>query len=82
MMSKRLQVLLQPKEYKTFQQLAREMGLSLGEWVRQALRFQAAGVSSKNAAGKLKNIRQASQYSFPTGDIDQMLSEIEKGYLL
>lgn len=79
-MSNRLQVLLQPKEYRTFQRLAREMGLSLGEWVRRALRFQAAGVSSKNAAVKIKNIRKASQYGFPTGDIDQMLSEIEKGY--
>lgn len=80
-MSKRLQVLLQPKEYKTFRQLAKETGLSLGEWVRQALRLQASGVSSKNLVHKIKNVRKASQYSFPSGEIDRMLSEIEKGYL-
>jgi hypothetical protein len=29
---------------------------------------------------KLKAVRKASRYSFPTADIDQMLSEIEQGY--
>lgn len=76
-----MQVLFQPREYKTFQHLAKEMGLSLGEWVRQALRFQAAAVSFKSATVKIKNIRKACRYSFPTGEIDQLLSEIEKGYL-
>ena len=30
---------------------------------------------------KLKAIREAVQHSFPTADIDQMLAEIEQGYL-
>ena len=29
---------------------------------------------------KLKSIRQAAQYSFPTADVEQMLSEIERGH--
>jgi hypothetical protein len=29
---------------------------------------------------KLKAIRRAAQYSFPTADLEQMLSEIERGY--
>jgi hypothetical protein len=29
---------------------------------------------------RLKAIRRAAEYSFPTGDIDQMLREIERGY--
>ncbi|HET6363029.1 MAG TPA: hypothetical protein VFH11_13395 [Gemmatimonadota bacterium] len=30
---------------------------------------------------KLQAIRSAFQYEFPTADIDQMLEEIERGYL-
>ena len=80
-MSKRLQVLLEPREYRSFQQLAREAGLSLGEWVRQALRKIAAGRSKKSVHEKLEHIRRFSQYQFPSGDIEQILAEIEKGYL-
>lgn len=80
-MSKRLQVLLEPREYRSFQQLAREAGLSLGEWVRQTLRQFASSKSTKSPQEKLEAIRRASQYNFPTADIEQMLKEIEKGYL-
>jgi hypothetical protein len=33
-----------------------------------------------DAQFKLKAIRKAAEYSFPTADIDQMLEEIERGY--
>jgi hypothetical protein len=29
---------------------------------------------------KLKGVRRAAEYLFPTADIDQMLREIERGY--
>jgi hypothetical protein len=29
---------------------------------------------------KLKAVRQAAKHAFPTADIDQMLTEIERGY--
>ncbi len=80
-MSKRLQVLLESKEYKTFQQMAREAGLSLGEWVRQALRRLSRERSTKSPREKLEAIRRAMQYNGPTCDIEQMLQEIEQGYL-
>ena len=81
-MSKRLQVLLEPREYRSFQLLAREMGLSLGEWVRQALRRMAGSRSKKSVEEKLAHIRRYSRYnSAPSPDIEQMLAEIEKGYL-
>ena len=80
-MSKRLQVLFEPKEYKTLQLLAREAGLSLGEWVRQALRRAADTSSVKTPQQKLKGIRRFSQLNGPTGDIEQILKEIESGYL-
>jgi hypothetical protein len=80
-MSKRLQVLFELKEYKTLQQLAREAGLSLGEWVRQTLRRATEGSSLKSPQEKLKNIRRFSKMNGPTGDIGQVLKEIESGYL-
>ncbi len=80
-MSKRLQVLIEPREYKTFQMLAKEAGLSLGEWVRQALRRLTLTHSQKSVQQKLDHIRKYSRYNFPTGDIEQILAEIEKGYL-
>ena len=61
--------------------MAREAGLSLGEWVRQALRQTGATLSSKSPRRKLENIRRSAAHRAPSGDMDQILSEIEKGYL-
>jgi len=36
--------------------------------------------SDKDAERKIKAIRKAATYSFPTADIQQMLDEIERGY--
>lgn len=80
-MSKRLQVLMEPKEYKQFQRLAEAKGLSLGEWVRQILRRFAQSTSTKDPQTKINQIRKASQLSYPSGAIEQILAEIEKGYL-
>lgn len=80
-MSKRLQVLLEPREYSQFQKMAVRAGLSLGEWVRQILRKAAGRAPQKEASAKLKNIRKAAACGYPTGDIEQILSEIEKGRL-
>ena len=78
-MSKRLQVLLEPREYRGFQRIAREAGMSLGEWVRQALRRFSQEISGKTVREKLEAIQRASTFKAPTCDIDQMLDEIEKG---
>ena len=81
-MSKRLQVLLDSKEYKLFAQMAQTNGMSLGEWVRQALRKVASERSGRDPAEKLRIIhKMAAEGNAPTGDIAQMIAEIEKGYL-
>ena len=80
-MSKRLQVLLEAKEYKSFQQLAKEAGLSLGEWVRQTLRQTSQRFSKKNPQKKLEQIRKAGKHHNPAGEVEDILKEIEKGYL-
>jgi hypothetical protein len=52
----------------------------VGEWVRRALREARAGRPVIEPETKLKAVRRGAQYSFPTADLEQMLSEIERGY--
>jgi hypothetical protein len=77
----RLQVLLPEDELSAIQRLAKDERLTVGEWVRRALRAAREGRPSIGPEAKLKAIRSATSYSFPAPDIDQMLSEIERGYL-
>jgi hypothetical protein len=79
-MSKRLQVLLPDPEMAEIRRLARREQVTVGEWVRRALRDARAHQPIHDAQFKLKAIRKAAEYSFPTADIDQMLEEIERGY--
>jgi hypothetical protein len=79
-MSKRLQVLLPDLEMSDIQRLARRERLTVGEWVRRALRDARAGQPVIDPETKLKAVRRGAKYSFPTADLEQMLSEIERGY--
>ena len=79
-MSKRLQVLLPDQEMSDIQRLARRERLTVGEWVRRALREARASRPVIEPETKLKAVRRAAKYSFPTADLEQMLSEIERGY--
>jgi hypothetical protein len=78
--SKRLQVLLPDREMSEIQRLARREQLTVGEWVRRTLRKARSEHSTKDPEAKLKALRRAVQYEFPTADIGQMLDEIERGY--
>jgi hypothetical protein len=49
--------------------------------VRRTLREARTHKSVKDPAAKLEAIRRAAEYNFPEVDIDQMLREIEQGYL-
>jgi hypothetical protein len=80
-MSKRLQVLLADEEMSDIRILAQREQLTVGEWVRRTLREARTHRSVKDPAAKLEAIRRAVEYNFPTADIDQMLREIEQGYL-
>ncbi len=80
-MSKRLQVLLDEAEYREVRKLARAQRLTVAEWVRQALRTARRSQPTGQVDRKLAAIRAASAHRFPTGDIAQMLAEIERGYL-
>jgi hypothetical protein len=79
-MAKRLQVILQDPEYREIQKMARSRRLSLAEWVRQALDLARRREPLGDTGKKIAVIRAAAQHDYPTGDIDKMLAEIEKGY--
>ena len=79
-MSKRLQVLLPEQEMKEIQRLARRDRLTVGEWVRRVLREAREQKPVNDSETKLRAFRHGAEFSYPTADIDQMLSEIERGY--
>ncbi len=53
----------------------------MSEWVRRTLREAHQQESTGDVDAKLRAVRQAVGFEFPTADIDQMLDEIERGYL-
>lgn len=53
----------------------------MSEWVRQALRQARRMTALGDPARKLDVIRAGAGHGFPTADIDEMLAEIESGYL-
>jgi hypothetical protein len=76
-----MQVLVEEAEYARLQQAARRKGMSLAEWVRHALRDAYRREPENAPDKKLAAIRAAARHDYPTGDIDQMLAEVERGYL-
>lgn len=79
-MSKRLQVLLDESEWREVQRAARAGRLTIAEWVRRALRLARRQEPSGDLHRKLDAVRAGALHAFPSGDIDQMLDEIEQGY--
>ena len=80
-MRKRLQVLLNEREYEELERAARRSGLSMSQWVRDAICARLRTQPSAEEETKLVAVRAAVRHEFPTADIDEMLAEIERGYL-
>ena len=79
-MSKRLQVLLPEHDFRQIQRAARSQQMTVAEWVRRALAAAQRREPSGSAGRKLDAVRDAARLSYPTGDMAQMLEEIERGY--
>ncbi len=78
--TKRMQVLLEDGEYRRLQRVAKRHRMTLAEWVRQALRAAAREEPDGDPGKKLAVVREAATHAYPSGDIGQMLGEIEAGY--
>jgi hypothetical protein len=79
-MAKRLQVILQDPEYREVQRAAQARGMSIAEWVRQALSSARRREPLGGIDKKLRLIRTAARFDYPTANIERMLEEIERGY--
>jgi hypothetical protein len=80
-MSKRLQVIIDEKEYSLLKRHAQAASLSLGAWVRMALRRVIDTESVKSKDEKLKALKTASTINAPVDDLETMNQEIGSGYL-
>lgn len=79
-MSKRLQVVLPDAEIDQYIRSAESRGLTLSEWVRQALRSAGREVATGRIDAKLSAVRRAARHDFPTTTVETMLADIEDGY--
>lgn len=79
-MSKRLQVVLDDAELREIKRVARAHRKSVSAWVRETLRA-ARSDPRTDPRDKLAAIRTAASHRFPTAEIDEMLSQIERGYV-
>jgi hypothetical protein len=80
-MSKRLQVVLDDQELDEIKRAARKQRMTTAEWVRQALRKAQRTEPRGDAKKKFAVVHAAIAHTFPSANIDQMLQEIERGYL-
>jgi len=67
-------------EYEAIRGVARAQHMTVAEWVRQVLRQARRREPSRRAADKLDAVRRACEHTFPTADVETMLTEIEQGY--
>ena len=80
-MAKRLQVILRDPDYREIQRIARSRHMSVAEWVRRALEMARRSEPINEASRKLDVVRAAVRHEYPSGEIETMLAEIEKGYI-
>jgi hypothetical protein len=66
-------------EYEELKARADSDKVSIGEWVRRAIRRSSLESSVGRTDQKLAAIRRALDYQFPTGDIDTINRDIEEG---
>ncbi|MXY23439.1 MAG: antitoxin [Acidobacteria bacterium] len=78
-MSTRLQVVMSEEELASLRQAATRADLTLSEWARRALRRERDSSSGPTPASRLRALDQALACDHPTGDIDKMLADIERG---
>jgi hypothetical protein len=80
-MTKRLQVLFDDEELSAIQRLAKRRRQTTAAWVRDTLRAARHEQEYPDPEPKLRAIREALAYDYPTGDIESINADIERGYL-
>ncbi len=81
-MTKRLQVLFEDDELLEIQALARRRRQTTAAFVRDALRAARAVAEYPLPEVKLRAVREAVGHAYPSGDVEEILAQIERGYLV
>jgi hypothetical protein len=79
-MRQSLQVPLEDSEIEEIREIARRRHMSVDEWIQRTLQEARRSQSRHSVEDKLRAVRAAVKHELPTGDIEQMLREIEQGY--
>ncbi len=77
-MSKRVQVTLHEEDYELLQRIARGRGTTAAGWARQVIR-DALEADTKKVEAKLRAVERAYSHRHPSGDIEDILRQIEEG---
>lgn len=78
---KRLQVLFEDEELASIQRLAKRRRQTTAAWVRDTLRAAREAQEYPAPEPKLRAIREALTFDYPTGDIETINADIERGYV-
>ena len=78
-MSKRLQVVMPDDEYRMVASAARRRGQPISRVVRESLRRSLAEETDLDPNRRIAAILRFARFAGPTGEIDQLLGEIERG---
>ena len=78
-MSKRLQIVMPDDEYRAVASAARRRGKPVAQVVRESLRRTVAEEAEQDPDRRIAAVLRFARFAGPTGDIDQILAEIEAG---
>ena len=78
-MSTRLQIVMSDAEAASLRQVARRAGLTVSEWARRALRAARDTQAGPSPRSRLDALDRALACNHPTGDLSEMLADIERG---
>jgi hypothetical protein len=79
--AKRLQVLLDEREFRELRRVARANRMTVAAWVRETLRAAQRHQPAGDTSARIGAVRAAARHEFSTADIADMLGDIERGYL-
>ncbi len=77
---KQYQVYLCPTVYAKIKGISKIRQITVEEWIDETLR-KAVREAPEATEAMLQAIKEAAEFNGPTADIEQMLKEIESGYL-
>ena len=81
-MSKRLQIVMPDDEYRAVSRAARRRGKPVSQLVRESLRRTVAEDDEMDADARAAAVLRFARFSGPTGDIEEILADIERGRAL